>query len=116
MEILKKYKKNEVLDIFFDHQTEKKLIGKAKLVEYMRSGNSFNISGEDTIYCYERWIVEIVDSKFYKKGFKKQQNVRFLFRDLYPDETVFTLYEDNRRKQELVDKLEEEQEHNYLND
>lgn len=92
----KRYRKNQKLEVYADFRNTKKSYGKVKLIEYLRIGETFindnekDENGELIIYCYERWIVEFLESKYYPKGHKKQHNIRFNFRDIEPNKKIIS--------------------------
>lgn len=88
-----KFKKNQVIEVYADYRNTDKSYGKVKLIEYLRPGETFitgekDESGEQIIWFYERWVVEFIESKYYKKGHKKQHNIRFNFRDVEPNKKI----------------------------
>lgn len=94
----KRYRRNQKLEIYADYHNQNKSYGKVKLIEYLRPGETFtkdsdkDENGELVIYCYERWIVEFIDSKYYKKGHKKQHNIRFKLSDITDDKSFISSY------------------------
>ena len=106
----KRYRRRQKIEIFRDYHNQDKSLGVVRLIEYLRPGYTFNTEdkdkdGELLIYCYERWIVEFLESKYYPKGHKKQHNIRFNLRDLikdkdfianYPSELSMTVTDEDR--------------------
>ena len=93
-------KQGDIVPIFLDWQTNERELGKAKLVEKIRDGETFIIDdtwddsySEETykipeamtiVYSYERWRVEFIETTEFgdqirKIGDIRDHNIRYLY-------------------------------------
>jgi hypothetical protein len=68
--------KGQIVDLYID-QENVKCVGKGRLLECKGSNLPF-ILKEPIIYNTESWLVEIVESDVYPKGFKKIFKIRYI--------------------------------------
>ena len=113
------YKRGSKIEVFKDYQEELGSLGLVKLIKFLRVGETYNkISDIEKneelipIYCYERWIVEFLENKYYKKGHRKQHNIGYLL--LIPESGKDII--DITYKKPEIQKLWDDSEFDFLKD
>lgn len=71
------FKEGDILDIYLKPQSKEEMVGQAKLIQYVSTGLPF-ILNQPIVYNLEEWIVEIINSNVYPKGFQKKFKFRYI--------------------------------------
>lgn len=78
------YKVGDEVDLYLDYQNNGLCIGKGRLVEFISIGLPFLLEDNpitkklNKVYVAETWVVEIINSTMYSKGFTKEFKIRVL--------------------------------------
>lgn len=72
---------DNVLDVYFNYDSDTDYLGKVKLIEKKNDGLPFTLedASEDNYvtWSYENWLVEVVESKYYKQGHRKLHKIPY---------------------------------------